>query len=335
MTNVDDRLARAMTCVAATMARYPLPGAVVGVLDLGTGARAVAALGHARIVPHSEAMRRDTVFDLASLTKPVFTATQLLRLVEQGRTTLDTQLCEIIPDLRQYNVADAWERRLTLRQCLTHQTKLPAVAPIYTLGADPARLRAYVLQHEWCPGAPCYSDIGYILLGIALERLHDAPLDALDPGFGLGFHPDPAACAATEHCRWRDRILCGEVHDENAAALGLAGHAGLFGTADGLLDYARALMQGELLGPDSLAAMRARTPNNRTIGWEAQTPGWLGGAACSDTTIGHTGFTGTGLWLDFDRGLVWTLLTNRVHPSRHVETGIGALRRAVGEAVCR
>lgn len=335
MSNVQERLARAMACVAQTMARHPLPGAVLGVHDVATDTRAVGCAGHARTVPMPVAMRRETVFDLASLTKPLFTATWLLRLVEAGQITLDTTLAEIIPDLRQYDVATSWERRLTLRQCLTHQTPLPAVAPIYTLGGDPARLRAYVLQHAWPSGPPCYSDIGYILLGIALERLQSAPLDSLDPGFGLSFHPDVQDCAATELCRWRERILCGEVHDENAAALRVAGHAGLFGSADSVLDFAAALMQGRLLQPACLAEMRARAANQRSIGWEAKTPSWSGGDACSAATIGHTGFTGTGLWLDFDSGRIWTLLTNRVHPSRHVETGIAALRRAVGDAVSR
>jgi CubicO group peptidase (beta-lactamase class C family) len=126
----------------------------------------------------------------------------------------------------------------------------------------------------------------------------------------------------------------GEVHDENAFAFGGAsGHAGLFGTIDGVLDFARGLLDGTGLPPAAIDAIRARQAGHRTIGWEARHAGWSGGDACSDQTIGHTGFTGTGLWLDFSRGLAWSLLTNRVHSTRHRDTGIVDLRRRVGDAV--
>jgi CubicO group peptidase (beta-lactamase class C family) len=120
----------------------------------------------------------------------------------------------------------------------------------------------------------------------------------------------------------------GEVHDENAFALGgAAGHAGLFGTIDGVLDVALGFLQGVEPG---LTGIRMRQSATRTLGWEARHEGWSGGDTCSDETIGHTGFTGTGLWIDFRRGIAWALLTNRVHPTRHRETGIGELRRLVG-----
>jgi CubicO group peptidase (beta-lactamase class C family) len=129
-------------------------------------------------------------------------------------------------------------------------------------------------------------------------------------------------------------VLRGEVHDENAFALGgAAGHAGLFGTLDGVLDFARELLAGRALAPASVAAIRAEARPTRTLGWEIRHEGWAGGASCSPATIGHTGFTGTGLWLDWTRGLAWALLTNRVHPTRHADSGIQPLRRAVGDAV--
>jgi CubicO group peptidase (beta-lactamase class C family) len=147
----------------------------------------------------------------------------------------------------------------------------------------------------------------------------------------LTFRPDPAACAATEHCTWRGRILRGEVHDENAFALGGAsGHAGLFGTIDGVLDFALDLLQGT---ESALMPIRVRQSSNRSLGWEARHPGWPGGDLCSDATIGHTGFTGTGLWIDFERGVAWSLLTNRVHPTRHRNTGIHELRRRIGDLI--
>jgi CubicO group peptidase (beta-lactamase class C family) len=124
----------------------------------------------------------------------------------------------------------------------------------------------------------------------------------------------------------------GEVHDENAFALGgAAGHAGLFGSIDAVLDFARALMAGEVLAPETLAEMRRSHSATRALGWEIRHADWAGGLACSPDTIGHTGFTGTGLWIDWPRGIAWSLLANRVHPSRHVDTGIQALRRRVGE----
>ena len=100
-----------------------------------------------------------------------------------------------------------------------------------------------------------------------------------------------------------------------------------------MLDFARSLLDGTGLSPDSIKAIRTRESEKRTVGWEGFHPGWHGGDSCSPDTIGHTGFTGTGLWIDFDRGLAWSLLTNRVHPSRHKDSGILTLRRATGEQV--
>jgi CubicO group peptidase (beta-lactamase class C family) len=119
-------------------------------------------------------------------------------------------------------------------------------------------------------------------------------------------------------------VLRGEVHDENCFALQGSGHAGLFGTCAAVLDFADRLLAR---GPDPVAHPVSST---RTLGWEIRHDGWPGGAGCSTQTIGHTGFTGTGLWIDFAAGNAWTLLTNRVHPSRHSDSGIADLRRAVG-----
>jgi CubicO group peptidase (beta-lactamase class C family) len=113
-----------------------------------------------------------------------------------------------------------------------------------------------------------------------------------------------------------------------------AGHAGLFGNASAVLDFAQALLDGTALAPSSIAEIRLRYGETRSLGWEVAHAGWSGGDKCSHATIGHTGFTGTGLWIDWDRRLAWTLLTNRVHPSRHADSGIAALRRAVGDLVC-
>ena len=306
-----------------------VPGAVLGVVT-PAGERAVLVLGHAQLVPEPARMQRGTWFDLASLTKVIFTAATILRLVAEDRIRLDDPLTAAIPDLRQYDL-NAAERRLTFRQCLAHQTHLPAVEPLYTYGQDPATLRAFILQRVWQAGPPIYSDINFMLLGIAIERLTGVGLTDQKLPPGLSFRPDPAACAATEHCAWRGRVLRGEVHDENAFALGGAsGHAGLFGTIDGMLDFALGLLRGT---EPALTPIRTRQSPTRTLGWEARHPGWPGGDLCSDATIGHTGFTGTGLWVDFARGVAWSLLTNRVHPTRHRETGIHELRRRIGDLI--
>jgi CubicO group peptidase (beta-lactamase class C family) len=114
---------------------------------------------------------------------------------------------------------------------------------------------------------------------------------------------------------------------------GATGHAGLFGTVAGVLDFAHRLLDGSGASPAMIEAIRTPVYEHRTCGWERKFAGWSGGQACSDETIGHTGFTGTGLWVDFERGVAWTLLTNRVHPSRHVDSGIFELRQETGEAV--
>lgn len=325
--------ARAFEPADALVRAKRIPGATLGIVDRD-GRSAVRLMGHAAITPEPEALTRDHWFDLASVSKVIATTTIVLQLAEQGRLDLDRPLTDAIPDLRQYDVANAAERKLTFRDCLAHRSFLPAVEPIYTYGDDPARLRAFVLQREWRHGPPVYSDINFILLGIAIERITGASPAAWPLGEGLSFGPPPGPAVATEACSWRGRVMKGDVHDENCYAMGGdTGHAGLFGTVDGVLGFARDLMQGKLLGPEMMAQIRTAQMGHRTCGWERAFPGWSGGERCSAETIGHTGFTGTGLWIDFERGLAWTLLTNRVHPTRHCDSGIFALRPATGDAV--
>lgn len=334
---MDDPIERAFAPAAEAVAAGRMPCAALGIVRVD-GSRAVRFAGHAALVPEPELLTQDHMFDLASLTKVIATTTMILTLADESRLGLDRPLTDAIPDLRQYDVAGAAERRLTFRDCLGHRTFLPAVEPIYTYGGDPATLRAFVLQREWRPNStmrpPVYSDINFILLGIAIERITGAPLSAWPLGPGLTWSPPPGPAVATEACTWRGRVLKGEVHDENAFALGgTAGHAGLFGTVAGVLDFAKGLLDGTGASPAMLEAMRTRVHADRTCGWEKRFAGWHGGDACSAETIGHTGFTGTGLWVDFERGLAWTLLTNRVHPTRHRDSGIAALRIATGNAV--
>ncbi|WP_306118899.1 MULTISPECIES: serine hydrolase [unclassified Roseitalea] len=328
---IDALAARAFAPVRAAVEADAIPGAVLGLVTRD-GTRAVHHLGLAQRAPETVALSRETWFDLASLTKVIFTTTQVLEEAAKGRIDLDAPLTSLIPDYRQYH-ADCWERQVTFRQCLGHDTPFPAVAPLYTYGQDPETLRAFILQREWPKGPPVYSDINFIVLGIALERLRGRMLAAMDPGWGLSFAPPADACAATERCTWRGRVMRGQVHDENAFALGGAGHAGLFGTIDAVLDFARDVLAGAGLAAETIALMRSPVRPTRSHGWQTPHAGWSGGDDCNGSVIGHTGFTGTGLWLDFERGRAWSLLTNRVHPSRHVETGINALRRNVGDIV--
>ncbi len=330
---IDAIADRAFAPAREAVAAGNVPGATLGIVT-ADGRRAVRTAGMAALLPEPEALTADHWFDLASVSKVIATTTIILTLAEAGRIDLDRPLTDAIPDLRHYDVDNAAERRLTFRDCLAHNSFLPAVEPIYTYDGDPQRLRAFVLQREWRQGPPVYSDINYILLGIAIERLTGASLADWPLGQGLSFGPPPGPAVATEACTWRGRMLKGEVHDENAWALGGApGHAGLFGTVAGVLGYAAGLLDGSGASPFLLDAIRTRVHANRTCGWELRNPGWQGGDGCSDGTIGHTGFTGTGLWLDFDRGLAWTLLTNRVHPTRHRTSGIVELRQATGDAV--
>jgi CubicO group peptidase (beta-lactamase class C family) len=318
---------------AAAVAQGRIPCAALGIVH-ADGRREMRHAGMAALVPEPEPLTPDHWFDLASLTKVIATTSMVLALAEKGRIDLDRPLTDAIPDLRQYDVANAAERQLTFRDCLAHRTFLPAVEPIYTYGDDPCRLRAFVLQREWRRGPPVYSDINFILLGIAVERITGAPLSAWPLGKGLSYGPPPGPAVPTEACPWRGRVMNGEVHDENCFALGGAtGHAGLFGTVAGVLDFAAGLLDEGRTSPFMLDAIRTPLRDNRTCGWEKKLSGWHGGDACSAETIGHTGFTGTGLWVDFDRGVAWTLLTNRVHPTRHRETGIAELRQATGDAV--
>ncbi len=330
---MQDWADRAFALAASAVAGGRIPGATLGVVA-ADGSRAVRFAGMAALVPEPETLTEVHWFDLASVSKVIATTTIILTLAEQGRIDLDRPLTDAIPDLRQYDLAGATERRLTFRDCLAHRTHLPAVEPIYTYGDDPARLRAFVLQRQWRAGPPVYSDINFILLGIAIERITGKPISAWPLGPGIGFGPPPGPAVATEACTWRGRVMKGEVHDENAFALGgAAGHAGLFGTVGGVLDFAQGLLNGSGATPAMLAAIRTPVHDYRTCGWERRFDGWHGGDACSPETIGHTGFTGTGLWVDFARGLAWTLLTNRVHPTRHRDSSILELRRATGDRV--
>ncbi len=329
MTGAQARADRAFAAVAASLEAGNIPGAALGVLD--QDAVAIRWGGLAERAPLRSAVKAETWWDLASLTKVMVTVPAVQDLVAKGAVALDDPIGRHLPDLCQVT-PDSPLRALTVRALLSHQAGLPNWYPIYTHGNDANTLQAFVLQRDWPLREPVYSDLGYILLGVMIERLAGRRIADLPMGAGLSFRPDPRRVAATEQCPWRRRVIRGSVHDENADALGgAAGHAGLFGTAAGVLGFARTLLSQAQAGTGPDLA-RPVAPG-RGLGWDLKTKGWAGGEACSDRTIGHLGFTGTSLHIDLDRRRAWCLLTNRVHPSRHVETGIMALRRTVADLV--
>lgn len=329
--SADDILNRAFVPLKEAVGAKRIPGGVLGVVERD-GSRAVQAIGQAQLVPATRPMTVDTWFDLASLTKVIFTTPRILALAEAGTIDLDAPLVSVLADFRQYDASN-WERKVTFRQCLGHQTPFPGVFPIYTYGSDPNLLRAFVMQHEWPAGPAVYSDLNFILLGFVLERLSGKLIREQDAGPGFAWSADPALTAATEMDPWRGRVVVGEVHDENCFALQGSGHAGLFGTVGSVLDFAQGLLDGTGASAEAIALMRTPLSERRTHGWERPYEGWSGGGRNSPETIGHTGFTGTGLWVDFAKGRAWTLLTNRVHPTRHFDSGILDLRRATGDRV--
>ena len=197
-TSVEQKLDRAFAPVARAIEAGRIPGGVLGVVDRA-GNRAIRAAGQAQTVPIRRPMTENTWFDLASLTKVLFTTERILALAESGRIDLDAPLTSVLPDYRHYNL-DNWERKVTFRQCLGHQTPYPAVFPLYTYGRDPDLLRTFLLQHEFPAGPAVYSDINFILLGLALERIEGKWIRQQDPGKGFAWSADPADAAATEDC---------------------------------------------------------------------------------------------------------------------------------------
>jgi len=329
--------------VEQAIRRGPIPGAAAAIG--GRESERMACFG--RTEPDGAAVTPDTWYDLASLTKVLSTTPLVLDAIAAGRLDPMAPLRELVPEVAWLqpspNLGDA-----TILQLATHTSGLTAWQPLYTLGLDRATHLARLLHTplEQPPGQIVYSDLGFMLLGYVLERLYERPLDALARDLfariGLEAHvafsaPADAPVAPTERCPWRGRLLRGEVHDENAAAFGgVSGHAGLFATLRGVCGYARALLTCRLHPPavlNYLSREHARTDQERRgFGWALMAAGWSGGDFMSQRGIGHTGFTGTGLWLDLEYGTYTVLLTNRVYPSRHTESNIVALRRAFNHA---
>ncbi len=360
---IRDQLIR--TLITDNLASKAFPGGVL-LVDVGGRVQLFEAFGHTSEGPTAQAVSTDTVFDLASLTKPLVTAALTLSFVADRLVSIDDPVGKYLPAFR-----DGTAARATIRHLLTHTSGLPEWRPFYrdlppdTIATPEGKRRVLVAAEREplisAPGAESrYSDLGFILLGSILERVADRPLDEtarerLFAPLGLdsvGFLPvgnthawaSNRTMAATEHCLWRGRVLRGEVHDENAYAMGgVSGHAGLFGDAMGVLTLVREWRDAALgRSPRWPADLAARFLTRHTdvgngswaLGWTVPTPPSTSGRYFSPRSYGHLGFTGTSVWVDPDRELTVILLTNRVHPTRENQ-GIAAFRPAIHDAIYR
>ncbi len=330
----------------AAVARNEVPGAVAVVGDRDA-IFPITACGVTRL--GGPGVAADTRFDLASLSKVIGTLPAVLKLANAGELSLESPVKRFFSQAGWFQTPSLGD--VTLRQLLTHSSGLPAWKPLYAAASTRLAALGNVLQTglEHPAGRVVYSDLGFMLLGAVVERVGGVRLDvfAQEHVFGpLGMSataygvPAGASVAATEDCGWRGRLLEGEVHDENAFVFeGVAGHAGLFGTAIDVARYAQAWLRSgaPFASPDLLAlAVREHVRDGdlrRGLGWQLAGGGSSAGNRASPDAYGHTGFTGTSVWVDPERERFAVLLTNRVHPSRFGGEGIHALRVGFHDAV--
>jgi beta-N-acetylhexosaminidase len=324
------------------------PGAVVAI-GRRSGLLHLRGYGATDYAPGAPPATGSTLYDIASLTKVVGTTTAVMRLVDQGRMGLDDPLHRHLDAWP----GGGWRDDVTIRRLLSHSSGLVPFVRFWhpsggsLQGRDAVISAIAALPAAYPPGSRMtYSDLGFILLAAAVEQVTGEPLDvALQPvwvDLGMsdtGFLPLRRAplerIAPTEiDTVLRHGHVHGVVHDENAYIMGgVAGHAGIFSSAVDLARFARHLMramdgEGPLsVGPATVERFTVRDPaTGRTLGWEAAPGSGRIAEALSHRAFGHTGFTGTSLWIDPDRDLFVVLLTNRVNPTRE-GSGIQALRR--------
>ncbi len=349
------RLARAVDYLRAEVDSGAFPGAVLAVGRHGRLAL-LAPVGHYG-VDDPRPVEAGTIYDLASLTKVVGLTTACMLLVDAGKLALDAPVQRYVPEFR-----DGGKERVTVRHLLTHTSGLPPWRPLYR-EADSRQTALWIVNTTPLvtpPGqAYVYSDLGAMVLAEVVERITAEPLDRFLAARVFG----PLGMPATRYLPppgWRDRIapterdtafrhrmLRGEVHDENTARLGgVSGHAGLFANAPDLARFAAMLMNGgawdtlQLIHSETVAEFTRRQNvvpgSTRALGWDTP-PEPPDSTASAGTTLsprafGHTGFTGTSLWMDPDQDLFIILLTNRVHPTR-ANTAILRVRPRVADLV--
>ena len=286
------------------------------------------AAGYAQLTPEKRPATVETPYDLASLTKVVATTSAAMLLWEEGRLDLDRPVADYAP-LPGF-------QRFTPRQLMTHTTGLPPFKLWYKEVSSLNEVLQRIANEplSWTPGARRrYSDLGFMTLGKLVELCARESLDAfcqrrIFAPLGMnatGFRPPRAwrdHCAATEVCPWRKQVMIGQVHDESAFAVGgVSGHAGLFSTASDLARFCRALLSGKLLRTETLETMTTLglTPPYpwQGLGWKVSP--WMYGSEGylpSRKAFGHTGWTGTAIWMDRDLGHFAILLSNTCHPDR-------------------
>lgn len=327
----SERLAAIDAIVSEGLEQSKMPGCVV-LVGRSNGIVYHKAFGFRQTQPSQVPMEVDTVFDLASLTKPVATATSVMSLIERGLVDPDAPVSRYLPEF-----AANGKEAVTVRQLLTHQSGLIADNALadYQNGVAEAFQKIWQLTPTAEPGTRfIYSDVGFIVLGKLVQTVSGAsvheysqeyvfrPLQMNETGY-LPAEALRARAAVTE--QREDRWMQGEVHDPRAWLLeGVAGHAGLFSTAADLARYASMMISGgrlhdvQVLKPETVALMTQ--PNRvssgiRGLGWDMRT-GYSSnrGDLFSDRAFGHGGFTGTAIWMDPQRDLYVIFLSNRVHP---------------------
>jgi CubicO group peptidase (beta-lactamase class C family) len=324
--------APAFEAINQAIADRAFPAASVAVTHRGSLV-ALKAFGRFTYEPDSSETTTATVFDLASVTKVVATTSMAMILYERGLLDLDLPVVAVAAEFAS---EDPRRDAVTLRMLLSHSSGLPAYEKLFLR----ARTRDELLSAAFAtpvtanPGARAeYSDIGFIILGVALERIAEESLDRFcqQEVFGplamthTAFNP-PSAWRASipptaDDQSFRHRIIQGEVQDENASVMGgVAGHAGIFASAEDLAILAHVMLAGgsPILRPDTLALFTRRESSppgtSRALGWDTLSSPSQAGKYFSANSFGHLGYTGTSLWIDPDRQLSITLLTNRTWP---------------------